>query len=327
MGHGLRQIATLRDHASQRATIKALHFENHYDAAYFNVSTALMLPVVQAAQEAGIPHVIVHAHAAANDQTSPARLLVLDAGNAAMRPVMRRLPSLKLACSAAAGRWLFGKRAMNAGEVHVVPNPVDVRACAFDLEVRKCMRKELGVENGLVVGSVTSMKAVKNPLFLIDVFRKFLVQRSDAVLVVVGDGEMAEEFRSGAERLLPKGSYRLLGKRSDVPALLQAFDAFLLTSHKEGLSIATVEAQAAGLPCLVSDGVPQEAAAVPGLVCRLPLADGPQAWADELAALCAAGRSPEARRGGARHVEAAGYSLRSPQVVLRMIQSHTRESI
>ena len=64
MGHGLYEIATLHDRSSQRATIAALHKENHYDAVYLNVSTALMLPVAKAARSAGIAHVVVHAHAA-----------------------------------------------------------------------------------------------------------------------------------------------------------------------------------------------------------------------------------------------------------------------
>lgn len=230
MGHGLYEIATLHDLPSQQATIAALHGENGYDAAYFNVSTALMLPAAKAALRAGVERVVVHAHAAGLDEASLARRAVLRAGNALCRPALRRAASLRVACSRDAGRWVFGGRAVREGAVSVVPNPVDARACAFDGQARMRVRGELGLDGRFVVGSVTAMKAIKNPLFLVDAFRKLLASRGDAVLVVVGDGEMAGEVRAHAERLLPAETYRFMGKRDDVPALLQAFDAFVLPS-------------------------------------------------------------------------------------------------
>lgn len=328
MGHRLYEIATLHDRRSQRSTIEALNQKNDYDAAYFNVSTALMLPVVQAAHRAGIARVVVHAHAAGNDQASPLRRAVFDAGNALFRPALRRAASLMVACSSDAGRWLFGNKALSEGRVHVVPNPVDTRSCAFDPAVRERMRERLDVKDRYVVGSVTAMKAIKNPLFMVEAFARFRDACENAVLVVAGDGELADEVRRHAELTLPAGSWRLLGKREDVPALLQAFDCFMLTSLKEGLSIATIEAQSAGLPCLVSTGVPKEASAAPPLVRRLPLSAGPQAWAGELGRLWQTRRDyPSTRQGWVQNVEAAGYSADSPLAVLRMIESLVRESI
>ena len=326
MGHGLYEIATLHDLPSQQATIAALHGENGYDAAYFNVSTALMLPAAKAALRAGVERVVVHAHAAGLDEASLARRAVLRAGNALCRPALRRAASLRVACSRDAGRWVFGGRAVREGAVSVVPNPVDARACAFDGQARMRVRGELGLDGRFVVGSVTAMKAIKNPLFLVDAFRKLLASRGDAVLVVVGDGEMAGEVRAHAERLLPAETYRFMGKRDDVPALLQAFDSFVLPSCREGLSIAAIEAQAAGLPCVVSEGVPEEAVAVPSLVRRLPLSAGAGAWARELARIGGQGAFGRSRQGCAADVEAAGYSEDSPLRVVRMIESLVRGS-
>lgn len=143
MGHGLYEIATLHDLPSQQATIAALHGENGYDAAYFNVSTALMLPAAKAALRAGVERVVVHAHAAGLDEASLARRAVLRAGNALCRPALRRAASLRVACSRDAGRWVFGGRAVREGAVSVVPNPVDARACAFDGQARMRVRGEL----------------------------------------------------------------------------------------------------------------------------------------------------------------------------------------
>ena len=265
-----------------------------------------MLPVAKAARSAGIAHVVVHAHAAGVDEASWLRRMAFVAGNAVCRPALRRTASLHIACSRAAARWLFGGGALRAGMVHVVPNPVDARACAFDSGVRSLVRDELGVEGRFVVGSVTAMKPVKNPLFLVDVFAELLALRADAVLVVAGGGEMENEVHAHAERTLPASAYRLVGKRDDIPALLQAFDAFVLPSHREGLSISTIEAQAAGLPCVVSEGVPEEAVAVPGLVRRFPLSAGARAWACELARLGEGDGVSRRRQGCAADVEAAG---------------------
>ena len=78
-----------------------------------------------------------------------------------------------------------------------------------------------------------------------------------------------------------------LGPRADIPRLLLAMDAFLFPSLFEGLGLALVEAQAAGLPCLISDSIPLEADVVTGLIQRLPLNAGVQAWAHALTALIA----------------------------------------
>lgn len=320
MGHGLHEVATLHDRVSQRATIEALHRSNHYDAAYFNVSTALMYPVAKDARRAGIPQVIVHAHAAGNDQVSQAKRVLYDVLNALCRPLVRTAATMRVACSRKAGRWLFGRRAVDSGEVRIVPNPVDVQSCAFDPAVRERMRADLCLEGKLVVGSVTAMKEIKNPFFLIDVFERFLAMHKEAVLVVVGGGELTDDVEAYARETLPKGTFRFLGKRSDVASLLQAFDAFVLPSRKEGLSIATLEAQAAGLPSVVSEGVPEEAVVVPCLARRLRVVAGAQMWADTLTALQEY-VAKDGRFSRAWDVEAAGYSLESPREILHMVQS------
>jgi glycosyltransferase involved in cell wall biosynthesis len=99
-------------------------------------------------------------------------------------------------------------------------------------------------------------------------------------LLALGDGPLMPEIRARAEELGIADRIVFAGSRDDVPDLMKsAMDVFLLPSHHEGLSIALLEAQAAGLPCLVSDGLTTEGDAVPSLIHRLPLDAGPAVWA------------------------------------------------
>lgn len=319
MGHSLYEIATLREKRKQRELIYKLHDENHYDAAYFNISTALMYPVVKNAKKAGIPQVIVHAHAAGNDQPTKLKQMIFDYAHICSRKLLRRSTSDYVACSKAAGAWLFGNKALNSGKVSIVSNPVDLDACAFDEETRLRVRSSLGIGEELVVGSVTAFKMIKNPFFLIDVFIHFKTKCPASVLVVVGGGELEDEVRSYAQENLEEGSYHILGKMPQAYEYYQAFDAFVLPSIREGFSIASLEAQAAGLPCLLSEGIPEDVFALHELCSRISLAEGPDAWGRKLFDLTQT-KSKEHRGKAAGRMKDMGYSLESSQAILEMLK-------
>lgn len=321
MGHRLFEIATLRDRASQKAAIAELCRNTLYDAAYFNVSTALMYPVVRDARKAGVRKIVVHAHAAGNDQANIFKRVLFDALNSLLRCPLRKVSTHMLACSREAACWLFGEGAVRQGAVRIVANPVDAYRCSYDERIRQWKREELGLADKLVIGSVTAMKEVKNPFLLIDIFSAVYEQRPDAFLAVVGGGELSDAVKKYAEEKLVAGSYAFFGLRQDVPELLQAFDAFILPSRKEGLSIATIEAQSAGLPCVVSSGVPLEAIVVPELGRQVPLSSSVETWRDVVLDVMSEGLSEaSARKSYAEVLEQAGYSLKAPEKILDMIK-------
>ena len=317
MGHGLYEIATLHNRASQRATMRRLCRENAYDAAYFNISTALMFPAVNDVRKMGVP-CIVHSHASGNDQVSKVKQFVFDMLHCAYRPLLRRVAQKRVACSANAAKWLYG----TTDDVTIVPNPVDLDACAYSEETRLRVRGEMGLNDKFVVGSVTAMKGVKNPCFTIDVFAEFRRRNQDAVLLMAGDGELADRVAAYAQDRLPEGSYWLLGRRDDVPELLQAFDVFVLTSYREGLPVAVLEAQAAGLPCLVSSCVSGEALVGVGAI-RLSLSEGTGLWTNELDCV-KRGKDVDERKSFSRELERAGYSLESPRIAMDVIASNVK---
>ncbi len=132
-----------------------------------------------------------------------------------------------------------------------------------------------------MVGHVGRFCFQKNHEFLIDIFAEVFKRRKDAVLLLVGDGPLMESAREKARRMGLVGAVRFLGVRDDVDRLYQAMDVFVLPSRYEGLGIVNIEAQVAGLPCVVSDRVPEEARVTENLQ-FLPLNDGVKAWAERM---------------------------------------------
>ena len=101
------------------------------------------------------------------------------------------------------------------------------------------------------------------------------------MLLLVGDGDLRAEMEQKAASLDISSNVIFTGIRADVPDLLQAMDCFVFPSLYEGLPVTMIEAQAAGLPCIVSDGVPEECVKT-DLVRHLPLSAGAAYWAKEI---------------------------------------------
>ena len=234
---------------------------------------ALSVFPLRAAKRTGVPVRIAHSHSTAGRG---------ETAKNAMKSVLRRFsnayPTHRMACSRYAGEWLFGKGV----DFEVVYNAIDLARFSFDAEARAVARADLGlVGDQLAIGHVGRFMPQKNHRFLIEAFAELAKMRSDAVLLLVGSGEaeaLAESWaaeRGVADRVV------FLGQRGDVGRLYQAFDAFCLPSLYEGLCLVGVEAQAAGLPCFLSDRITREVD-VTGTVRFLPI-DDPSTWAGALA--------------------------------------------
>jgi glycosyltransferase involved in cell wall biosynthesis len=141
------------------------------------------------------------------------------------------------------------------------------------------MRTELNIpQDAHVLGHVGSFHFEKNHDFLIHLFKKMATSDLKLHLLLVGDGPLKEKFEDHVKTLNLEKRVIFTGVRSDVPDLLKAMDVFVFPSLFEGLGLAIVEAQAAGLPCLVADTVPQEASIVEGAVTFLPLENSDDQW-------------------------------------------------
>lgn len=160
----------------------------------------------------------------------------------------------KFACSESAGEWLYGKNS----DFSIVKNGVDIKRFIFNKKTRDEVRKEIDVQDNFVIGHIANYSAPKNHKFLIEIFKKISNIDSTAILVLVGN-----KVKENLERIVKE--YKLesrvifLGARSDINRILQGFDVFVLPSIYEGLPVSLIEAQVAGLPCIVSDRVSREA--------------------------------------------------------------------
>ena len=171
-----------------------------------------------------------------------------------------------VACSEAAGEWLFPNRPFL-----VLNNAVETERFRYSETLRAATRAALGLtENSLVLLHVGAFNAQKNQAFLIGAFAELRKTAPKAALLLVGDGANRAACEAQAKRLGMVDFVRFLGWREDMLALLAAADAFALPSLHEGLPLTIVEAQCAGLPCLVSDRVTREAA-LTGLVSFCPI--------------------------------------------------------
>lgn len=226
------------------------------------------------------------------------------------KPLIKRYATDLFACGEEAGRWMFG-----TDDFKVIRNCIDVDAYAFDRVVREDARRELGISaDAPVVGHVGRFDAVKNHSFLLDVFAELLKEMPNAVLLLAGDGSLRPEMEDKARKLGIGGSVKFLGIRSDVPRLMQAMDCFVMPSLYEGLPMVLVEAQATGLPCLISDGIPRDCDIANGSVERESLDSGTEDWAGRIGAMLAGGRD---RTVGAPAVRMAGFNSRETSASLR----------
>lgn len=229
--------------------------------------------ILKAAEQNKVPVRIAHSHS--SSQNKNLKYLV----KLFYRRQIPKYATDLFACSKDAGNWMFC-----GAPFHIVNNAIDTKKYIYSQEIRSSMRTHLGIsEDQLVVGHVGRFNPVKNHKFLLDVFAKLTELDANAVLLLVGDGELRTQAEEKASKLGLADKVIFTGVRSDIPALMQAMDVFVFPSLYEGLGIAVVEAQAAGLPCFISDKVPLDCKKT-DLVKQIPLQAPPEQWAEQILA-------------------------------------------
>ena len=224
----------------------------------------------------------------------------------------RNVADYFFACSTPAGIDRFGNKIVRGGHYSLLNNAIETDTFVYGDSVRKGVRRQLGFADELVIGHVGRFNPQKNHPFLMDIFAALLKKESNAVLLLVGGGEGMSQIREKAQKLGIAEHVHFLGVRSDVADLMQAMDVFVLPSLYEGLPVTMVEAQAAGLPCIISDKVPPECILTEGLVDVMPLSASPEAWAEKILAKRAIPRTD--RRS---EIAAHGFDITTEAVKLQ----------
>ena len=230
--------------------LEKLFKENQYRIVHSNINTLSVFPLY-AAKKAGVPIRISHSHSTSNPKEWKRNLI-----KNILRPFSKRYATDYFACSELAGRYLFGNKTFDQGEVKIIHNAIDIEKFKFDEVARKKLRKELGIKDStVVIGHVGRFVQQKNHTFLVDVFNEYHRKKPDSKLLLVGSGPLENEIKKKVERLDLEDSVLFLGQRDDINKLYSVMDVFCLPSLYEGLPVVGVEAQAAGLPCVFSDKI------------------------------------------------------------------------
>lgn len=229
------------------------------------------------AKKYGVKNLISHSHATVYSD-KPLNAI----RNKILCKNLLKQANIYMACSKAAGEFLYGKQ--NMDKVVVLNNAIECEKFRFSNEVRCEYRKKLGLEQKFVIGNVGRFCEQKNQLFLIDIFVECLKLNPNSELILVGDGPMKEQVKNKVKELKISDKVQFLGTRNDIEKILSAIDVFVLPSLFEGLPVIGIEAQASGLPMIVSDTVTNELNL--GNINFISLDTQPEEWAKKIINSC-----------------------------------------
>ena len=271
---------------------------HEYDIIWDNECMFNDMTPLKKAAEVGIPVRIAHCH---NPQNMDKSAIGHVQGflHRVNHHSLSRYANVLWACSMESAKWACPAMDLPC---EVIPNAIDAQMFRFSEQVRREVREQYGLEDCLVVGHVGRLQYQKNQTFLLDAFRHLHEREEKARLVLVGDGPDLTELEAKAVTLGIEREVLFLGNRDDVNRLLQAFDLFVMPSHFEGFGMAALEAQAAGLPCLLSASVPRETKLTRNV--EFIPAEDPAIWAEHMLNML---ERHEIRRDEAQTIADAGY--------------------
>ena len=227
--------------------------DNNYKIVHSHLNTLSVFPL-RAAKKAGVPVRIAHSHSTTNKKEWKKNLV-----KQVLRPFSKVYATNYMCCSELAGRWLFGNKEYDKGNVYLLNNAIDLDKFKYDEQLRNKKRKELNIKDDtLVIGHIGRFVEQKNHKFLIDIFNEVHKQNNNSLLILVGQGPLMEEIKEKVKKLGLEDCVKFLGQRNDVNELYQVFDVFCLPSLYEGLPVVGIEAQATGLLCVLSDDMTKE---------------------------------------------------------------------
>jgi glycosyltransferase involved in cell wall biosynthesis len=206
----------------------------------------------------------------------------------------------------AAGEWLYGEKIAQS-KMKIVPNAKDLNEYKYDAIARDQLRNELGIsKDAIVIGHVGSFSPVKNHELLIELFNDLKKKVDNSYLCLVGDGPLRRKVEEKITDLDITSNVLILGQRNDVNKLMSMFDVLVLPSLFEGMPNVVIEAQAAALPCVVSDSVTREIDMEMGIIKFISLNKSVKAWNDAILNIAKSNRLVDTK-----NISKKGYDLES----------------
>lgn len=254
------------------------------------------------AEKVGVPVRIAHSHLT-QQPNSKCKIMILNC----FRPVLKKTATGYFACGTDAGRYMWGDKIVDRGQLYVMNNAVDVKRYAYDAQKAKQLKEQFGfTPERTVIGHIGRFSRQKNHAFLLRIFQSYLSCDSNATLVLIGAGELEEKIKQRVQEWGLTDRVLFLGQRNDVADLYNMFDLFVLPSLYEGLPVVGVESQVNGLPCLFSDTISSEVCILPGTV-MMSLKCPAEKWAEQLQNMRA--QNTNTRKDSLFYVDQKGFNI------------------
>lgn len=289
---------SIKDSLRYICTLSKIIKNGDYDIIHIHGNSATMSLELAAVRKSGTKaKTLVHAHNTACNYPIINKVLY---------PYFIRNADYRIACSKAAGEWLYKEN-----KFIVLNNGIDEGRFRFDHVLRQKQRQALGVQDRFVVLHVGRFNEQKNHTYLLKVFQALLKKEPDAQLRLVGEGPLLDDVKKQVEQMRLKKSVIFAGVTNTPEFEYLAADVFVLPSLFESFGLVNVEAQCSGLPCVISDAVPKEIAVTKD-VSFLSVKEDPEKWADTVLIYKKA-----KRKDHSEDVILAGYSSRTEALKLK----------
>lgn len=240
----------------------AVHAHTSYHCGFVSLAAAIV----------GIKHRVSHARTTGTIQRGLGTNLNIKIG----KLLVSFFSNKKLCISRDAGIFLYGKKALSNEKAIVLPNAINIDEYEnieqFDESI------ELSVKNSYVIGHIGRFSEMKNHKFLINVFDHLTKDCEEYKLILIGDGILKAEIEAMVDNKNLRSKVIFTGNRRDIPYLLSKIDVLVIPSTYEGLGGVVIEAQAAGVPCVVSTALPYETDMKLNLIDRISLDEPIERW-------------------------------------------------
>ena len=293
----------MRNPISYVRNLTKLIKERNYDIVHAHGNSCTLALEMYAAKKGGVNVRISHSH----NTTCKYKI-----AHILLRKMFDAHRTHAFACGQKAGEWLYKEEPFE-----IVKNGIDIEKYRFNEEVRKVYRDKYNLNEKKVIGHVGHFSYQKNHEFLINVFSELYKMDDSYRLLLVGDGILKKEIEQMINNMHLSDMVIFTGKTPDVPQLMQAMDVMVLPSRYEGLPLTLIEAQAACLPCFVSDTVSNEVA-ITDLVNFISLDKPPVEWARIIDSYIYPNRKEKVDKVCNRIIE-QGYSIKDNAVVLKKL--------
>ncbi|SDN21745.1 glycosyltransferase [Alkalicoccus daliensis] len=273
LGGRIYRIPSIREgHTKYLNTLDSFFTAHPYKIVHAHMDK-LSGNILERAKMAGVPVRIAHSHNTMSEGNTVMKLYKWNIGKK-----IKDSSTHQIACSKEAGQWLFPDNTSYL----LLTNSINTGDFLFDRMQRRRIRTALGLtEKHTLFGTVGRLQPQKNQKYLIKRFAAVYQQNKKARLIIIGDGPLKEELQLLAENLRIDKAVIFTGIRKEIPAFLHAMDVFCFPSLHEGMPVSVIEAQAAGLYCILSDVITRDVDIGAGLCNYLALKET-SSWENEM---------------------------------------------